>query len=84
MAYFQNKNPDLGKIWEGRAMKDVGILYGYSVYLATIWSIWRLFGTFYGHLVHYMVIRYIFPRFGMLCQDKSGNPARQANPFRPG
>jgi hypothetical protein len=25
-------------------------------------------------LVYFIVIWYIFPRFGMLCQQKSGNP----------
>jgi hypothetical protein len=42
-----------------------------------------LFGIFYmyGHLVYFMTIRnvaliwYIFPRFGILCQEKSGNTA---------
>jgi hypothetical protein len=47
------------------------------------------FGRFYVHLVDFMVIWYThfaliwytcgllvyFPRFGMLCQEKSGNPA---------
>jgi hypothetical protein len=32
------------------------------------------FDTFYGNLVYFMVIGYIFPRFGILCQDKYGNP----------
>jgi hypothetical protein len=32
-----------------------------------IWYILWLFGTFYGYLVH-------FSRFGMLYQEKSGNP----------
>jgi hypothetical protein len=38
-------------------------------------------GLFYGHskcygyLVYFVVIWYIFPRFGMLYQEKSGNPA---------
>jgi hypothetical protein len=31
-------------------------------------------GKFYGHLVHFVVIWYIFPRFGMLYRDKPGNP----------
>jgi hypothetical protein len=30
---------------------------------------------FYGHLVYFVVIWYIFPRFGILYQEKSGNPA---------
>jgi hypothetical protein len=36
-------------------------------------------GIFYGHLEYFTVIWYIlwpyFPHFGMLCQEKSGNPA---------
>jgi hypothetical protein len=30
--------------------------------------------SFYGHMVNVMVIWYIFPRFGMLNREKSGNP----------
>jgi hypothetical protein len=33
-------------------------------------------GLFYGYLVYFMVIWYVFPRFGVLCQEKSGNPAQ--------
>jgi hypothetical protein len=40
----------------------------------SIWSILWLFGKFCVYLVHFMVKWYIFPRFGMLCQEKSGNP----------
>jgi hypothetical protein len=29
-----------------------------------------------------VVIWYIFPRFGILCQEKSGNPCCQATPSR--
>jgi hypothetical protein len=52
--------------------------------LYILWS----FGIFYGHLEYFtvigyilwpfgnvVVIRYIFPRFGILCLVKSGNPA---------
>jgi hypothetical protein len=31
-------------------------------------------GLFYGHLVYFMVIWYIFPHLGILHQGKSGNP----------
>jgi hypothetical protein len=41
----------------------------------TIWSILRPLEIFYGHLVYYVVTWYIFPRFGILDQEKSGNPA---------
>jgi hypothetical protein len=40
-------------------------------------AIWSILGTleiFYGHLVYFVVIWYIFPRFGILDQEKSGNP----------
>jgi hypothetical protein len=33
-------------------------------------------GTFCGHLVHFVVIWYIFPSFGTLYREKSGNPGR--------
>jgi hypothetical protein len=32
-------------------------------------------GKFYGNWVLYVVIWFIFPRFGMLYKEKSGNPA---------
>jgi hypothetical protein len=47
-------------------------LNGHCWYI--LWSCGLLygpFGLFYGH----MVILYIFPRFGILCPEKSGNPA---------
>jgi hypothetical protein len=40
-------------------------------------SILLQFGIFYGHLVYFVVIWDIFSRFGMLYQEKSGNPASQ-------
>jgi hypothetical protein len=40
----------------------------------TIWFILRQLEIFYGHLVYFVVIWYIFPRFGILYQEKSGNP----------
>jgi hypothetical protein len=49
-------------------MEIVVIFYG-------IWSILKTFSTFSGHRVYFLVIWYISSRFGMLCQEKSGNPA---------
>jgi hypothetical protein len=46
-------------------MEDVGIFHGHLVYL------------FYSHLIYF----FIFPRFGILNQDKSGNPASQTKQF---
>jgi hypothetical protein len=38
------------------------------------WFILWPFEIFYGHWVYFVVIWYIFPRFGMLYLEKSGNP----------
>jgi hypothetical protein len=78
MVYFQTKIPiwiNFGGHWIGKA--------GYI-----LWS----FGMFYGHLLSFMAICYvlwpfgnlkaiwyIFPRFGKLCQEKSGNPAHKGD-----
>jgi hypothetical protein len=42
---------------------------GHMEYFTVIWYILWPFGNS-------VVIWYIFPRFGILCQEKSGNPAR--------
>jgi hypothetical protein len=46
---------------EGLELEDVGIFYGHLEYI--LWPV----GIFYGRLV-------IFPRFGTLHKEKSGNP----------
>jgi hypothetical protein len=71
MAYVQTKNPDLGKFW--RVLQWKMLVY----FIMTIWPILRPFGIFWGNLVHCLVIWYIFSRFGMLSQDKSGSPAHE-------
>jgi hypothetical protein len=49
-------------------MKGVGILYGHLVCFSAIWfSLWPLRTFMYGYLV-------FFYHFGMLYQEKSGNP----------
>jgi hypothetical protein len=45
-----------------------GIFYGHVVGFTAIWYILWSFGKFLVRLVH-------FSRFGMLCKEKSGNPA---------
>jgi hypothetical protein len=66
MVCFQTKNPNLGKF--GRVL-----LWKILVYFMTIWSILRPLEILYGHLVYFVVIWYIFPHFGILDQEKSGN-----------
>jgi hypothetical protein len=68
MAYvLSNQKFQFGKILEGLAMEDV------VCYLA-IWSTLLLFAIFCCLLVNFMVTWYIFSCFGMLYQEKSGNP----------
>jgi hypothetical protein len=48
------------------------------VYFMHIGSILWAFDIFYGHVVYFGVFWYIFPRFGIFHQEKSGNPDRHA------
>jgi hypothetical protein len=45
-------------------MENLGIFYDHLVYV------------FYGHWKYFMALWYISPRFGMLYQEKSGNPGK--------
>jgi hypothetical protein len=49
-------------------MGDVGIFYGHLVHFT-------VFCYTFGHLDKFVVIWYIFPGFGILYQEKYGNPA---------
>jgi hypothetical protein len=40
----------------------------------SISNILRTFGIFFDHLVEFVFILYIFHRFGIMYQEKSGNP----------
>jgi hypothetical protein len=57
MAYFQTKNPDLGKFWRVLQWKML-------VYYTAIWFILRLhvFGIFYGYLVYFFSFWHDAPR----------------------
>jgi hypothetical protein len=70
MAYFQTKNPNLGKFWRG-------LLWKMLVYFMAFWSNFRRFGI---HMTHYIFCIFCghlvyFLRFGTLYREKSGNPA---------
>jgi hypothetical protein len=69
MVCFQTKNPNLGKFYTANRMENAGIFYGHLEYFTAIWYIVWSFGNV-------VVIWYIFPRFGILCQEKSGNPVQ--------
>jgi hypothetical protein len=64
---FSNQKSNFLKILEGLAMEDVGMFYGRLVPCT-------VFVMFDWHLVYFVVIWYIFSRFGILYQEKSGNP----------
>jgi hypothetical protein len=63
MVCFQTKNPNFGKF--GRVLQ-----WKILVYFMTIWSILRPLEIFYGHLVYFAVIWYIFPVFAF-CTKKN-------------
>jgi hypothetical protein len=67
MVCFQTKKSNLGKFWRVLQWKIL-------VYFIIIWSFLRPLEIFYGHLVYFVVNWYISPRFGILHQEKSGNP----------
>jgi hypothetical protein len=90
MVYFQTKNPYLGKFWRALDWKMLmyfmviwnillpfGIFYCHLEYFTAIWNILLPFGIFYSPLITlWYIFGYISPRFGILCQEKSGKPAR--------
>jgi hypothetical protein len=70
MVYFQTKNSNLGNYCKVLQWKVL-------VYFIKIWSILKPFGIFYGRLVYSVVIWYVHDScFGILYQEKSGNPGR--------
>jgi hypothetical protein len=69
MVSFQTENPNLGIFLRTLEWKMF-------IYLLVIWNILRTLGIFLGILVILViVIWHIFPLFGILHQEKSGNPA---------
>jgi hypothetical protein len=53
MLYFQTQNPNLGKFWKVLQLKMLVIFMSIS---SILWPN----GIFYGHLVHFVVIWYMF------------------------
>jgi hypothetical protein len=61
-GFFSNQKFQLGQTLEGLRWENVDI--------GILWP----FGIFYGHLVHFVFLWYIFSGFGIVYQEKSGNP----------
>jgi hypothetical protein len=59
-----------GKCWY--ILWPFGVFYCHLVYFVAIWYIVWQFGICNGHLIY-------FSRFGMLYQEKSGNPEHRHN-----
>jgi hypothetical protein len=59
--WFVLKNPNLGKFWRSTDRK---------MFFCILWR----FDIFYDHLVHFVLMCYIFSRFGIMYQEKSGSP----------
>jgi hypothetical protein len=68
MAYFQTENPDLGKFLTVLQWKI--FVYYMSVHLVYLMVIWYILWPF----DIFMVIWRSFRRFGMLYEEKYGNP----------
>jgi hypothetical protein len=58
-------------------MEDIGTFFDHLVYFTAIgFILWSYLVIIFGLLIY-------FPRFGMLYQEKSGNPATHPFPRRP-
>jgi hypothetical protein len=64
MVYFQTKNPTFGKNWRVLQRKLFVYFIIFGLFTAVLY-IFRSFG----------ILWFIFPRFGVLHQETSGNPA---------
>jgi hypothetical protein len=64
---FSNQKSQFGKNFYGFRLENVDVFY-------TIWNILRIFFIFCDHSVHFVFIWYIFSIFGIMDQEKSGNP----------
>jgi hypothetical protein len=51
------------------------------IYFMAIWNILWIIGIFYDRSVHFVFIGYIFSSFGIMHQEKSGNPGREYIPM---
>jgi hypothetical protein len=70
MVSFHAKNPNLGKFW--------GVLdWKMLIHFKAICNTSPTFDIFYDHMVHFVFIWNIFSGFGIMYQEKSGNPAGQ-------
>jgi hypothetical protein len=64
-------------------LRTVGIFFRQLEYFTDSWKILRPFNIFYGPLIRTYIFwsfsLHIFLRFGLLCEEKSGNPVKPRN-----
>jgi hypothetical protein len=72
---FSNQKSKFGQILEGPRKENAGKFYGHWEYFTAIWYNLRPLGNV-------VVNWYTFPRFGTLCQEKSGNPGQNVRNLR--
>jgi hypothetical protein len=65
---FSNQKYQFGSILKGRRLENVDTFYGHSEYFTGIWDS-------QDYLVHFVFLWCIFYGFGIMYQEKSGNPA---------
>jgi hypothetical protein len=70
MVCFQTENPNLGKISGPHIGQYV------LIYFMAIWNILWIFEILCDHSVHFMFILVHFSSFGIMHQEKSGNPGK--------
>jgi hypothetical protein len=64
MAYFKTENPILGNFWRALEWKRLAYFLSFGIHIL------RPFGNL-------EAVWHIFPRFGILCHEKSGIPAQK-------
>jgi hypothetical protein len=67
MVSFQNKNQNLGKFWRVLQWKMMAYIKDTSTILRSFATFYGYFGIVCGNLVYFIP-------FGILYQEKSGNP----------
>jgi hypothetical protein len=72
---MSNQNPKLGKFLRALDWKML-------IYLMAIWNILQTFAICYDHLVDFLFVWCIFSSFGIMHQEKSGNPENHDNTTR--
>jgi hypothetical protein len=64
---FSNQKSQFGENFQGLRLKNVDIF-------KAIWNVLQIYGIFYDLLVNFVFLWYTFSCFGIMHEEKSGNP----------